>query len=86
MGLFFSSDSPFPDNTKASRGTDGEDTALPRLFLGHLLYQVAAWWPSALPSLCADRQCWAWVGFDVPSDACLHTDFSSLVPMPKQRA
>jgi len=34
----------------------------------------------------ADRQRWAWVGFDVPSDACLHADFSSLVPVTKRRA
>lgn len=33
----------------------------------------------------AERQCWAWVGFYVTSDVCLHKDFCLLVLMPKHR-
>lgn len=77
---FFSSVFPFTSNTKAFRGTDGEDTALPRctssLSGGSLVADHHF-------TVSADRQYWAWVGFHVPSDVCLHKDFSSLVPMPK---
>lgn len=77
---FFSSVFPFTSNTKGSRGTDGEDTALPRhtsALPGGSLVAIITFQVSA------ERQCWAWVGFYVPSDACLHKDFCLLVLIPK---